>query len=128
LYWENALSYAKPINEVASSLLSPSPKKLKCVPSAGKVMMTVFWDARGVILVDFLPKGETINASRYQDTLNKLAHANLLNIILHHDNARTHTAHVTTAIADKGWSCVVCTVYSPDLAYLIFYLFNPLKE
>ena len=29
-------------------------------PSAGKVMATVFWDAKGVIMLDFLPKRSTI--------------------------------------------------------------------
>ena len=39
---------------------SPRPKKLKTQPSAGKVMATVFWDAKGVIMLDFLPKRSTI--------------------------------------------------------------------
>ena len=39
---------------------SPRPKKLKTQPSAGKVMATVFWDAKSVIMLDFLPKRSTI--------------------------------------------------------------------
>ena len=39
---------------------SPKPKKFKTQPSAGKVMATVFWDAKGVIMLDFLPKRSTI--------------------------------------------------------------------
>ncbi|GFG36302.1 hypothetical protein Cfor_00830 [Coptotermes formosanus] len=39
-----------------------SKKKLKIFPSAGKVMITVFGDCEGVILVDLMPKGETVNA------------------------------------------------------------------
>ena len=35
---------------------SPRPKKFKTQPSAGKVMATVFWDAQGVIMLDFLAK------------------------------------------------------------------------
>ena len=35
-------------------------------------MATVFWDSQGVILVDFLPKGETINSEVYIETLRKL--------------------------------------------------------
>ena len=27
----------------------PIPKKAKAIPSAGKVMATIFWDARGII-------------------------------------------------------------------------------
>ena len=30
---------------------SPRPKKFKAQPSAGKVMTTVFWDAKGVIML-----------------------------------------------------------------------------
>ena len=37
----------------------PRPKKLKTQPSAGKVIATVFWNAKGVILLDFLPRIST---------------------------------------------------------------------
>ena len=114
---------------------SPSPKKFKSFPSAGKVMMTVFWDHRGVIFVDFLPKGETVNSRRYCDTLKKLARAirvkrpGLQKVILHHDNARPHTAHATAAaIAAKGWTVLPHPAYSPDLAPSDFHMFGPLKD
>ena len=32
---------------------SPAPKKVRTVKSAGTVMATVFWDARGVLTVNF---------------------------------------------------------------------------
>ena len=35
---------------------SPRPNKLKTQPSAGKVMVIVFSDAKGAIMVDLLPK------------------------------------------------------------------------
>ena len=35
---------------------SSRPKKFKTQPFAGKVMATVFWDAKGVIMLAFLPK------------------------------------------------------------------------
>ena len=42
----------------------PRPKKFKTqgayYASAGKVMATVFWDAQGVIMLDFLAKKSTI--------------------------------------------------------------------
>jgi [histone H3]-lysine36 N-dimethyltransferase SETMAR len=114
---------------------SPSPKKFKLAPSAGKVMITVFWDACGVLLIDYLPKGETVNSTRYQETLKKLAVAirrkrpNLQNVILHHDNARPHTSHATAAvIAAKGWNVLPHPPYSPDLAPSDFFLFGPLKD
>jgi len=114
---------------------SPSPKKFKLSPSAGKVMITVFWDIQGVLFLDFLPKGKTINSARYQETLKKLARCirrkrpNLQDVILHHDNARPHTAQATTAaIAAKGWSVLPHPAYSPDLAPSDFHLFGPLKD
>ena len=51
---------------------SPGTKKFKAQKPAGKIMATVFWDSQGVILVDSLPKGETINSEVYIETLRKL--------------------------------------------------------
>ncbi|XP_067122537.1 histone-lysine N-methyltransferase SETMAR-like [Centruroides vittatus] len=42
---------------------SPPPKKAKTVPSAGKVIASVFWDAKGIIFIDYLERGKTINAN-----------------------------------------------------------------
>ena len=42
---------------------SPRPKKFKMQPSAGKVMATVFWDAKGVIMLDFFPQEKYNNWS-----------------------------------------------------------------
>ena len=39
---------------------SSRPKTFKTQPSAVKVMATVFWDAQGVIMLDFLAKKSTI--------------------------------------------------------------------
>ena len=49
--------------------VSPRPKKFKAQPSAGKVMATVFWDAKGVIMLDFLPKRSTITGVYYASLL-----------------------------------------------------------
>ena len=51
---------------------SPRSKKFKSQQSVGKVIMTVFWVSVGVILVDFMSKGATINSDAYIDTLKKL--------------------------------------------------------
>ena len=54
---ETWVHYRKPENTAQSRQWvgpgSPRPKKLKTQPSAGKVMATVFWDAKGVIMLDF---------------------------------------------------------------------------
>jgi len=49
---------------------SPQPKKFKTHASAGKVMLTVFWNSECVVLAD-LEKETTIN-SRYVETLTAL--------------------------------------------------------
>jgi hypothetical protein len=39
----------------------PNPKRGKTQRSAGKVMTSVFWDARGIIFIDYLEKGQAIS-------------------------------------------------------------------
>lgn len=45
----------------------PTLKKVKTILSANKVIAIVFWDAKGVIFIDYLEKGETITAQYYAD-------------------------------------------------------------
>ena len=52
---------------------APKKKKMfKTIPSACKVMLTVFWDMQGVILQKFQPHSENVNAMPYCTTLRKL--------------------------------------------------------
>ena len=39
---------------------------------AGKVLVSVFWDAHRVLFIDYLEKGKTINSERYIDQLMRL--------------------------------------------------------
>jgi hypothetical protein len=39
---------------------SPRPKKFRAQKSARKVLASVFWDFRGVIMIDYQEKGQTI--------------------------------------------------------------------
>ena len=41
---------------------SPTKTKFKQTTSTRKMVCTMFWDRKGFLLVDFLPKGFTINA------------------------------------------------------------------
>jgi hypothetical protein len=52
----------KAIHAVASHDLS----------SASKIMATVLWDCEGMILIDVLPRGQTINSDVYAETPKKL--------------------------------------------------------
>ena len=64
--------YYKPENKAQSRQWvrpgSPRPKKFKTQPS----MATVFWDAKGVIMLDGLPKRSTITGVYYANLLDQL--------------------------------------------------------
>jgi hypothetical protein len=89
------------------------------MPSAGKVMLTMFWDSVGVLLAHFQKCVENMNSASYCEVLLKLQdaihkkHPGQLarGVLLHHDNARPHTARATL-MADVSlmmkrfkWSC-----------------------
>lgn len=104
--------------------------------SAGKVMATVFWDSKGILLIDYLERGTTINADRYCDVLKKLKNAirrkrpGLLRkkVFLLHDNARPHSARKTLDLLHQfDWDVFSHPPYSPDLAPSDFFLFPQLK-
>ena len=40
---------------------SPCSKKFCVQKSAGKVLASIFWDQDSILLIDYLPKGQTIN-------------------------------------------------------------------
>jgi hypothetical protein len=48
---------------------SPKKKNARTVPSAGNIVGEVSWDAEECILVDFLPRKETVNVVCYILTL-----------------------------------------------------------
>ena len=50
----------------------PCPKKFRTQKSTGKVMAPVFWDKEGIIIIDYLQKGKTINADYYTSLLEQL--------------------------------------------------------
>jgi histone-lysine N-methyltransferase SETMAR len=49
-----------------------APKKTRSVPSAGKVLASVFWDAEGFLFIDYLEKGKTISRKYYSNLLTRL--------------------------------------------------------
>jgi len=51
---------------------SPRPEKFRVQKSAGKVLASIFWDQDGILLTDYLPKGQTINAEYYSSLLVQL--------------------------------------------------------
>uniref|UniRef100_A0A1B6DDI6 Mos1 transposase HTH domain-containing protein n=1 Tax=Clastoptera arizonana TaxID=38151 RepID=A0A1B6DDI6_9HEMI len=89
---------------------SPSkPKKARQTLSAKKVMAMVFWDSKGILLIEFMERGTTITSEVYCETLKWLRRAiqnkrrGLLTcgVVFLHDNARPHTARRRSALLEK---------------------------
>jgi len=51
---------------------SPRPRKFRVQKSAGKVFALIFWDQDGILHIDYLAKGQTINAEYYSSVLVQL--------------------------------------------------------
>ena len=138
---ETWVHYYEPENKTQSRQWvgpgSPRPKKFKTQPSAGKVMATVFWDTKGVILLDILPKKSTITGAYYANLLDQLRNAIrekrrgklTKGVLLQQDNARVHTCKVAMdALERNGYELIPHPAYSPDLAPSDFFLFPNLKK
>ena len=113
---------------------SPRPKKFKTQPFAGKVMATVFWDAKGIIMLDFLLKRSTITGVYYANQLRTAIREKLRGklskgVLLQQDNATFHTCKVAMdAVERNGYELIPHSVYLPDLAPSDFFLFPNLKK
>lgn len=116
---------------------SKPPIKARVRASAGKIMLTVFWDCKGIILVDFLPHKQTINAQYYIEIIRRLRVAIVekrrglmtRRPYLLHDNAPSHKAGIAqAAIRESGFHQLDHPPYSPDLAPSDFHLFPYLKK
>ena len=88
---------------------SPTPKKFKVLPSAGKLLPSVFWDAQDVIMADSLQRGARITDIYYADLIYKLRDAikgkrrGILRrkVLIHQDNAPSHKSLVTMVAISK---------------------------
>lgn len=100
-----------------------------------KVLLSVFWDYRGIIWWELLPAGTTINAKVYSSQLQKLAEVHQQvrperdKVVLLHDNARPHVAKLTKKkLKQLDWEVVPHAAYSPDLAPSDYHLFQALAH
>ena len=112
-------------------------KKAREVRSNVKVMLTCFFDSRGIVHHEYAPEDQTINKEYYQQVLRRLREAVRRkrpdmwagkNFQLRHDNAPAHSAHVIHAfLAKNSMPLVRQTRYSPVLARCDFWQFPKLK-
>ena len=98
-------------------------------------MASVFWDAKGIVFVDNLQKGKTINGEYYAKLLRELRQAIkrpgklTKGVLLHQDNALAHKSLVAmSAVHDCSFELFDHPPYSPDLAPSDYFLFPNLKK
>jgi len=112
---------------------SPLLKKFRAQKSAGKVL----WDQDDILLIDYLPMDQTINAEYYSSLLVQLK--GILKekrrgkftkgVLFLHDTVPAHRALVTqNKLAYLGFQCLDQPPYSPDLAPSDYHLFSGLKK
>lgn len=113
------------------------PKKAKVGLSANKVLATVFWDAHGIIHIDYLEKGKTITGVYYAELLarfdadlkRKRPHLAKKKVLFHQDNAPAHKSAISMAkLQELRYELVPHPPYSPDLAPCDYYLYPNLKK
>jgi histone-lysine N-methyltransferase SETMAR len=100
-------------------------------------MLTIFYDSQGVLLAHYQKRGENVNSALYCEVLLKLRDAIrrkrscrlARGVLLHHDNARSHTTRATQErIQELQWELLEHPPYSLDMAPSDFHLFDPLKS
>ena len=115
----------------------PAPKKFRVQKSTGKVLASIFWDQDGILLIDYLPKGQTINADYYSSLLvqlndifkEKRRRKVTKGVLFLHDNAPAHQALATQKkLAYLGFQCLDHPAYSLDLALSVYHLFPGLNK
>jgi len=102
-----------------------------------KVLLVVFFDWKGIVHHEFVPRGQTVNKQLYQEILAHLRDAvcrkrpelwENQTWMLHHDNAPAHVLLlIRSYLAKHQTSIVPHPPYSPDLVQADFFLFPKLK-
>ena len=102
-----------------------------------KLLASIFWDQYGILLIDYLPKGQTINAEYYSSLMVQLK--DILKekrcgkvtkgVLFLHDNAPAQWALANRKkLTYLGFQCLDHPHYSPDLAPSKYHLFPGLKK
>ena len=117
---------------------SPRQKKARQSKSKFKAMMIVFSDIRGIVHVDWVPEGQTVNQVYYKEVLTSLRERVRRkrremwkngSWVLHQDNAPTHNAlSVKSFLTKHKITMLEHPPYSLDLAPCDFFLFPKIKS
>jgi histone-lysine N-methyltransferase SETMAR len=114
------------------------PSVVKSEKTAKKICYAVFFRSTGLVKAVKLEGQKTITAKWYtevclpkvfEQVMNERPKSGLRDIIFHHDNARPHTAQLTTDyLKEKKVKIMRHSPYSPDIALCDFWLFGELKK
>jgi len=105
--------------------------------SARKVIASIFWDQDGILLIDYLPKGQSFNAEYYlsllvqlKDILKEKLHGKVTKGVLFlHDNAPAHRALATQdKMTYLGFQCPDHPPFSPDVTPSDYHVSPGLKN
>jgi hypothetical protein len=113
---------------------SSRPKKAQRVRSKVKVLLTVFFDYRGIVHHSYAPAGQEYYLEVIRHLCDAVRRKRLdlwasRNWQLHHDNALAHSSHlIQSFLAKHGIPVVRQAPYSPDMAPCDFWLFSKLKR
>jgi len=116
---------------------SPRPKKFRVQKSAGNFLASIFWEQDGILLIDYLPKGQTSKAVYYPALLVQLKYmlkekrrGKVTKLILFlHDNVPSHWALATQKKPTYlGFQFLDHPPHSPDLVPSDYHLFPGLKK
>ncbi|UYV71072.1 hypothetical protein LAZ67_8001602 [Cordylochernes scorpioides] len=123
---------------IQTSNMPRNEKYLWSQRSAGKVLLTIFWDVVGPICLDFLSSRQRMNSDLYCDILvnklkpgirNKRRGKLSVGVLFLHDNARPHTSCKTVSTIIKlSFEVLEHPEYSPDLSPSDYFLFGLLKK
>ena len=104
-----------------------------------KVMLIMFFDIKGIVHLEFLPQGQTVNqyVYSYKEILRRLMRSvqdkrrdlwENNSWVLRRDNAPAHSAlSIRQFLAERNMPTLEQPPYSPDLAPCDFFLFPKLK-
>jgi len=115
----------------------PTPNNSECKNPLENVLASIFWDRDGILHIDYLLKGQTINAEHnppllvhLKDILKRKRRWKVTKCVLFlHDNGPAYRALVTQKkVAYLGFHCLDHPPYSPDLAPSDYHLFPGLKN
>ena len=113
------------------------PKRPKTQQWAGKIIASVFWDAHGILLIDYLEKSKTISSDYYMALLDRLSaevkktrpHMQKKNVLFHQGNAPCHKSMKTLVkLNELSFELLPHPLYSPDLAPSDYWFFADLKK